>query len=132
MSREIKFRGLYKVRDKKYEKRMAYGQLDWKPGNDTRIIIHGISKTSRKYRRSVGVDFRTVGQFTGEYDAHNSEVFEGDICWNPQSETWGEVLWDEGAWCYQWDNIIENLHDCSHELELRGNIHENPELLTHN
>ena len=127
--REIKFRGLYKVRDKKYETKMAYGQLDWKPGNDTRIILHGTSKKSRKYRRSVGVDFRTVGQFTGLTDSHHNELYEGDICWNPHDESWGEVVWDEGGWCYQWDNIIENLYDCADGIELRGNIHENPELL---
>lgn len=129
MSRAIKFRGLSRVRDKKYQTKMVYGQLDWKPNNDARIIWYGKTRTGRSVRRSVYVDFRTVGQRTGLADSHGNDLYDGDICWSPHDECWGEVVWDEGAWCYRWDNVIENLHDCCYALELRGNIHENSDLL---
>lgn len=129
MTREIKFRGLSKVQGRKYMTEMVYGQLDLKPRNDARIVWYGQVSTGRSVRRSVFVDFRTIGQLTGLSDSHDVALYEGDICWNPHDETWGEIIWDEGGWCYQWDSIIENLHDCCHLVEVRGNIHENPELL---
>ncbi|WP_374112256.1 YopX family protein [Rhodococcus sp. CH91] len=129
MIREIKFRGLSRVRGTRNKTEMVYGQLDMKPNKDARIIWYGTVRTGRKVRRSIFVDYRTVGQFTGLSDAHNNELYEGDICWNPHDETWGEVIWDEGGWCYQWENVIESLHDCCDFVEVRGNVHEHPELL---
>jgi len=127
--REIKFRGLSRLTGKKYENIMVYGQLDMKPNRDARIVWYSEKIKGNKGRRSAAVDYRFVEQFTGILDAHNNELYEGDICWNAHSEYFGQVIWDEGAWCYQWDNIIEKLYDCADTIELRGNINETPELL---
>ena len=131
MTREIKFRAMTVSPGKGREHRpeMVYGSLVMKPGNDAKIHWYEKNRKGIEVRRNRSVDYKTVGQLTGIKDSHGNDLYADDVCWNPQDETWGKVVWDEGAWCYQWENVIENLHDCWYLIELRGNIHENPDLL---
>lgn len=76
-----------------------------------------------------------VEQYTGFIDKNGKEVYEGDIVEEYVTYSNGStedivapVEWDEDEGCYA--VALERLHSYdSSELEVIGNIHENPELL---
>jgi uncharacterized phage protein (TIGR01671 family) len=85
------------------------------------------------------VEPETVGQFTGIKDKNGKEIYEGDVVRldDADTSTFSEVFYDGGALCvrssgftYEYDVIAigwanENL---GVEVEVIGNIHDNPEL----
>ncbi|EJY7350909.1 YopX family protein [Listeria monocytogenes] len=79
--------------------------------------------------RSEKVDPETVGQYTGLKDKNGKKIFEGDICWEEHNECYGVVKFEEGKFLYVWENIAEDLWEVADDIEICGNIHENPELL---
>lgn len=79
----------------------------------------------------------TIGQFTGKYDKNGVKIYEGNICNCREYECYGKVEWnnDEAGFYYcviNEDGTFEEelLYDYADELEVIGNIHDNPELLT--
>lgn len=92
------------------------------------------------------VDPKTVGRFTG-VTAKNGKIFEGDIVNYPDYYlNWsgdvsmegnvGAVEWDKATMCFYFSNrnAVEMeeffvLNGCMTEVEVIGNIHDNPELL---
>ena len=80
------------------------------------------------------VDPATVGEYTGLLDKNGVEICEGDIV----RDRWGvhEVFWDEyrfglkGFWCTCYDSPYDGFSECVDQLEIIGNIHDSPELLT--
>ncbi len=82
----------------------------------------------------------TVGQFTGLTDKNGKKIFEGDIVRSydpdcPESQMdcgVGQVEFYAGLW-YVSGEVHNSLYDLStiscKELEVIGNIHDNPELL---
>lgn len=78
----------------------------------------------------------TVGQFTGLKDKNGKKIFEGDIVeidvhdhldWNVIK---GKVIFLEGAWLVtDSGSFAISLWSEINEIEVIGNIHENPELL---
>lgn len=72
----------------------------------------------------------TVGQFTGLTDKNATKIFEGDIV--KYSNGYGHIAWaelhvafmcvEENGEYWEW---ISNMYD----IEVVGNIHDNPELL---
>ena len=104
---------------------------DWRYGGYAesttgRVCIAGFSKRGR-----VGgceVDPETVGQFTGMTDKTGKRIFEGDIIKAIASNHVGEdiqatVIVSLDDYELMWD--IEH----SHEIEVIGNIFDNPELM---
>ena len=89
-----------------------------------------LSPFNTKYSDSVLIE-----QFAGLHDKNGREIYEGDICLFPSMLN-RVIVWKDGALGYidtcddfhafgghQWfDMIVPN-------LEVIGNIHENPELL---
>lgn len=71
-------------------------------------------------------------QSTGLKDKNGVEIFEGDIGWDDHLEVHGQVIFENGAFKYEWENISEDLFEATDDIEIVGNIHENPELLEGN
>ena len=93
------------------------------------------------------VEPETVGQFTGLTDKNGKKIFEGDIVKYPDTYlSWlgdvdvkgnvGAVEWDKATMCFYFSNRIAVemeeffvLNGCMTEVEVIGNIHDNPELI---
>ena len=68
-------------------------------------------------------------QSTGLKDENGVEIFEGDIGWDDHQEVHGQVIFENGAFKYEWENISEDLFEVTDDIEIVGNIYENSELL---
>lgn len=72
---------------------------------------------------------RTVGQFTGLTDRNGKKIFEGDIL--KAAGLYIVDFYDESFVIRFGENGIEYFHEhFIDEMEVIGNIHDNPELLT--
>ena len=76
------------------------------------------------------VNAETVGQYTGLKDKNGTKIFEGDIVLLKGDEEPYQVAFDESCFqvygnsiCY----VMDNFYD--HDIEVIGNIYDNPELL---
>lgn len=110
------------------------------------------SGTCIEYPKGYKVHIETCGQFTGLYDKNKKRIFEGDLLKCPSDDyDYCLIEWDSkiasfmingyGKQMYfnegggeEFTNsaslIEENVYCFGEELEIIGNIHDNPELLT--
>jgi len=80
----------------------------------------------------VEVDPATVGQYTGLTDKNGVKIFEGDICTVNGKTGVFFVNWSQDEAMFIIDGYsltidFDNVYP--HELEVIGNIHDNPKLL---
>ena len=77
-------------------------------------------------------------QFTGLLDKNGKEIYEGDLLYSakiqtdeePPNDRWiVDVVFEDGSFCYGWHGDTLDKRECSIEMEVIGNIYENPELL---
>lgn len=133
--RTIKFRGYGIV-----EKKWFYGNLV--EGNAGRYI------TDAYYEEGQGdmirydpIQTKTIGQFTGLLDKNGKEIYEGDIV--KTKGNWGGVVtWNSRGYFYINDGYYTEEPDLlplgslncyvRRDIEIVGNIHDNPELLKNN
>ena len=130
--REILFRGKRKAGE-------VWLHGDLRQWSETRkgICDHSLMGTSEVY-------LETVGQFTGLTDRNGKKIFEGDIVnilGNQDVEDWKNVNYNaliaflDGGFCAIDGTIEEHgfrryaLERMDFDLEVIGNIHDNPELL---
>jgi uncharacterized phage protein (TIGR01671 family) len=76
------------------------------------------------------VNPKTIGQYTGLTDKNGTKIFEGDIVLLCDDEEPYQVAFDEC--CFQvYDSGVCYDMDCfrSEDIEIIGNIYDNPELL---
>lgn len=78
------------------------------------------------------VDPETVGQYTGLTDTNDRKIFEGDIVWYDYEEERGIIQWDNDTarfiiTCSTFTVDFDNVYGC--ELEIVGNVYDDPELL---
>lgn len=141
--REIKFRGKLLsgiVRSWVFGSLVHYSR---RYGSGTRI--HVMAESEEDDDIELDVDYKTIGQFTGLKGKNGVEIYEGDIIKHhnnlpiTKQEYWFpiyRVLWEGLGF-----NItrigggkdpqsgIFHLRHYSLEMEVIGNIHDNPELL---
>lgn len=139
MKRPIEFRG----------KRVDNGE--WVEGliqhgfdGDINIRTHEVFE-DKEYFTTTLVIPETVGQFTGLTDKNEKKIFEGDkICFIDSEDCstengydWreislvGEILWcdERHGWTLSNRESVEMDELEQYEIEVIGNIHDNPELL---
>lgn len=77
----------------------------------------------------------TVGQYTGFTDKNGKKIFEGDIVKNEYRKgqyQYFKIVYDTRVYCWQVENkygMLGFLYNVIGDLEVIGNIHDNPELL---
>lgn len=129
MQRTIKFRGKTKV-----GKEWVYGYV-----YETQIFIDGNPCQDVMIIDDFQVIPETVGQFTGSTDKNGKEIYDGDICKvlyssiGFQIDVMGVVYWGDWSMSYQ-IYLLPNqdeykLADYKSDIEVIGNINDNPELL---
>lgn len=137
--REILFRGQtrrygekVKLNGEKIKSNWVYGGIFPQNGDGDFAIIYQQEPTVEKY--PVYAD--TVGQYTGMKDKNGKKIFEGDIIdFSDRSDDdgYGIVQYDaeETKFGFVYDNYCEGLGQryWSTNVEVIGNIYDNPELL---
>lgn len=120
-SKNILFRG----------KRVGYkkwveGYYVWKAGETTIHTPDGICCT---------VDSKTVCQYTKLNDKNGNKIWEGDIVISKKCNDVGFIKYDYGKCMIVWKKSAEGktfeLYDWVDEIEVIGNIFDNPKLYRH-
>lgn len=123
--REILFRG--KDFSGVLNRSWIFGSLDTTE-NEYTIMIYP-DRFGNKCR--IFVDPKTVGQYTGLTDKNGKKIFEGDIVTMPKyggGRHKSVIYFKNGKFAVDGSNY--NFKDiCSKNMEVIGNIHDNPELL---
>ena len=128
--REVLFRG--KTNFEGRESQWVYGSLLAESSNTFPIIAQDYDNDEEWIGiiEWATVDTETVGQYTGLTDKNGKKIFEGDIVNCITSDFDGS---DKYVYNFKITNITDyeqmGFLDFCHEIEIIGNIHDNPELL---
>lgn len=87
--------------------------------------------------KCVGIDPKTLCQFTGLYDKNGKRIWENDVVWlvYDGKEHIYQIIWDNSELDFKATNGEENYGSnfeyllCCDEIEVIGNIFDNKELL---
>lgn len=130
--REILFRG--KRLDNGEWVKGCYYKQDFFYGDKKEVhyIIESNEVLSNDYALLArAVDPATVGQYTGLTDKNGKRIFEWDVVdILAENEEIGVVTYDDGGFWVEADGFCVDFHHNIYgtELEIIGNIHDNPEL----
>jgi hypothetical protein len=121
--REIKFRVWNYADQKMYKVCAMHLFLDW-GGWGYEVEVNGRDSFLVPANAESKYDAGILGEFTGLKDKNGKEIYEGDI------DRRGIVMWRNGCWHIVNENgqTFDYLFMCEN-IEIIGNIHENPELL---
>jgi hypothetical protein len=76
----------------------------------------------------VVLDDMTLMQYTGLKDKNGKEIFEGDVTTSEIGDEPMAVVFWEGCFCHKWPDGNGHIFNPKN-IEIIGNIYENPELL---
>jgi len=100
--------------------------------NDSTIYAREIHN-GKQFMAIYPVVEETVGRYTGLNDKNGKEIYEGDI-FKWEDNTFGYIKYKDGSFYLKiaeiyspWLRVIK--HELENELEVIGNIYDNPELL---
>jgi uncharacterized phage protein (TIGR01671 family) len=146
--REIKFRAMTKppkdFGDFKFKSKMVYGTGVLQDPYNTWLIDNDNTKSLAVGTVKYVVKPETIGQFTGLYDKNGKEIYENDvvkIALNRHDKPMciRHVVWECGRWAVEVGNgDFVTLDSCPggyisrNEVQVIGNIYENPELVEGN
>lgn len=133
--REILFRGKAINRDKGY-RRTEYKNGDWVYGLLTRPYDERFENLPAEMTNTSGisgieVDHESMGQYTGLLDKNGKKIFEGDIVRDADTSDVGEIYFDTDTarFVIEFQKMIIDFSDYNNgDLEVIGNIYDNPEL----
>jgi len=118
--REIKFRA-WDVKFKEFVEMDSDHLPEWQMRLDGSIWRSGVDWTERYHKM----------QFTGLKDKGGKDIYEGDILSGPCMAI--EIYWSKkfcGFWVKLEDGERNTINDwCLDDMDIIGNIHENPELV---
>lgn len=121
--REILFRG--KDFSGALNSSWIFGSLDTTE-NEYTIMIYP-DRFGNKCR--IFIDPKTVGQYTGLTDKNGKKIFEGDIVKYRNSSPC-KIDYIDSQFVMMWKNFYRNFERVyDDEIEVIGNIYDNPELL---
>ena len=122
MNREIEFRA-----KRKDNNEWVYGYLEKQAVEGSELYITSPCNELLNYSNEVIPE--TISQYTGLKDNTGKKIFEGDILreYSNDIEDW-VVSYEYGKFVGTYDNVFEDLYELS-DLEVIGNIYDNPELL---
>lgn len=140
MTREILFRGKAINRNEGCH-RTEYQNGEWVYGLVTRLYDEQFKNLPAEMTNTNGIsgieiDYKTIGQYTNMLDKNGTKIFEGDIIdffGRSDGDGYGVVVYDadETEFGFVYDSIYRGLGRLyySRNIEVIGNIHDNPELL---
>lgn len=118
------------------------GSLIARPNSTRRFIVDNNNETalrgcttgcSDKFDwRSVEVDPNTICQYTGLTDKNGNKIWENDVVEIPTEDEYFHLKWEEDTARFVMSSnsfIVTFDNYWSHEVEVIGNIFDNPELL---
>lgn len=103
-------------------------------GNEEHLIFHADSYTVWEYAE---IDPETLCEFTGHCDKNGKRIWENNVVWlvyNGEEHIY-QIVWDNSELDFKATNGEENYGSnfeyllCCDEIEVIGNIFDNPELL---
>lgn len=129
MSREIKFRVKTMWCDEaRVGQVSSIDDLDYISGH-CYIELSSYSSDHHEWNTAVG---DVLMQYTGIKDKNGVEIYEGDILWLGDAASIVQIVWVEFKLRLKWVNPMgasDNIYAWKDDLEVIGNIYENPELL---
>lgn len=122
MAREILFKA-----KRKYNGEWVYGNYAFNDSlNKDRHFIF------QNYAYEHEVDVNTLCQYTGLKDCNGNKIFENDVVYIPREDEYFKIEWEEdrAMFVMNGDGVTVTFDNYwSHEVEVIGNIFDNPELL---
>ena len=117
----------FRAWDKEENKMINWGDLGFfKNKNDEDLRVLDLTYFPPKFKNV------KLMQSTGLKDNDGIEFYKKDIVRNIDSEELGVVEYDEGQFRVSYNGVSEQLWEIDKDLQIIGNIYENPELLEDN